>query len=48
MGLIDLAIIILYFIIVIGLGFWYQKRASQNLESYFLGSEIKDHINLVI
>jgi len=39
MGLIDLAIIVLYFIIVIGLGFWYQKRASRSLESYFLGGK---------
>ena len=35
----DYGIIILYFIIVVGLGFWYQKRASKNLESYFLGSK---------
>jgi len=38
MALFDYGIIVLYFIIVIGLGFWYQKRASKNLESYFLGS----------
>ncbi len=38
MALFDYGIILLYFIIVIGLGFWYQKRASKNLESYFLGS----------
>lgn len=36
MGFIDLSIIVVYFVIVIGLGFWYQKRASQDLESYFL------------
>ncbi|MHC4394692.1 MAG: sodium:solute symporter family transporter [Planctomycetota bacterium] len=39
MGSIDYGIIVIYFIIVIGLGFWYQKRASKNLESYFLGSK---------
>ncbi|MHC4738471.1 MAG: hypothetical protein ACYS9Y_06170 [Planctomycetota bacterium] len=38
MALFDYGIIVLYFIIVIGLSFWYQKRASKNLESYFLGS----------
>ena len=37
MGYIDIAIIVLYFVIVMGLGFRYQKRASRNLESYFLG-----------
>ena len=37
MAAIDYAIIVLYFAIMIGLGFWYQKRASKNLESYFLG-----------
>lgn len=36
MEFIDFAIIVIYFIIVIGLGFWYQKRASKDLESYFL------------
>ena len=38
MNLLDFFIIILYFAIVIGLGFWYHKRASQNLESYFLSN----------
>ncbi|MBN2138802.1 MAG: hypothetical protein JW720_13420 [Sedimentisphaerales bacterium] len=33
----DFRIIALYFITVIGLGFWYQKRASRNLRAYFLG-----------
>ena len=37
MRLTDYAIIVLYFILVIGLGFWYQKRASRNLKAYFLG-----------
>ncbi len=39
MQLIDIGIIILYFLAVIGLGFWYQRRASKNLESYFLGGK---------
>jgi SSS family solute:Na+ symporter len=34
---IDYAIIIVYFLVVIGLGFWYQKRASKSLKAYFLG-----------
>ncbi len=37
MTAIDYAIIIVYFLLVIGLGFWYQKRASKNLKAYFLG-----------
>ena len=39
MSLIDYVIILLYFAIVIGLGFWYQKRASENLGAYFLGGK---------
>ncbi len=39
MGYSDIVIIIIYFVVVIGLGFWYQKRASRNLESYFLGGK---------
>jgi len=37
MGLIDGVIIVCYFVIVIGAGFYLQKRASKNLEAYFLG-----------
>jgi solute:Na+ symporter, SSS family len=37
MTAIDYVIIIVYFLVVIGLGFWYQKRASKNLKAYFLG-----------
>ena len=36
---IDYSIIALYFIVVIALGFFYRKKASQNLESYFLGGK---------
>ena len=39
MALIDYAIVAAYFVVVIGLGFWYQKRASRDLESYFLGGK---------
>ncbi|MFA9453567.1 MAG: hypothetical protein ACERK6_06570 [Candidatus Aminicenantaceae bacterium] len=33
----DLAVIAVYFILVVGLGFWYRRRASENLDAYFLG-----------
>jgi Na+/proline symporter len=36
---IDYVFIVLYFVVVIGLGFWYKKRASRDLESYFLGGK---------
>lgn len=36
---IDFCIIVIYFSIVIGLGFWYRKRASKDLGSYFLGGK---------
>jgi SSS family solute:Na+ symporter len=36
---IDYGIVVLYFSVVIGLGFWYQKRASENLGAYFLGGK---------
>ncbi|MDP2984815.1 MAG: hypothetical protein Q8O92_15960 [Candidatus Latescibacter sp.] len=39
MSFLDTLIIILYFAAVIGMGFYYQKRASRNLESYFLGGK---------
>jgi SSS family solute:Na+ symporter len=35
----DIAIIAFYFLIVVGLGFWYRSRASRNLEAYFLGGK---------
>ena len=38
MNTIDGIVILIYFIVVVGLGFWYRKRASKNLNSYFLGS----------
>ena len=36
---IDYLIIILYFLVVISIGAWFKKRASKNLESYFLASK---------
>jgi Na+/proline symporter len=39
MDSIDYAIVLLHFSVVIGLGFWYQKRASRNLGAYFLGGK---------
>ncbi|MBI1388990.1 MAG: hypothetical protein GC154_11135 [bacterium] len=37
MNLIDYSLVALYLIVVVWLGFWYQKQASQNLRAYFLG-----------
>lgn len=34
---IDYGIVILYFAVVIGLGFWYRRAASNSLNDYFLG-----------
>lgn len=39
MSFIDYLIIASYFAVVIGLGFWYQRRAAQNLDAYFLGGK---------
>ena len=39
MAPIDYAVIAAYFLVVIGLGFWYQKRAAANLDAYFLGGK---------
>ena len=39
MGLVDYVIVASYFAVVIGLGFWYQKRAARSLEAYFLGGK---------
>ena len=39
MSPVDYSIIVLYFALVIGIGFWYQRRAAKNLESYFLGGK---------
>lgn len=39
MSLIDSGIVLFYFAVVIGLGFWYRRRAAKSLESYFLGGK---------
>jgi solute:Na+ symporter, SSS family len=39
MIMIDYIFIVLYFVLVMGMGFWYRKRASRDLESYFLGGK---------
>lgn len=39
MSLVDYVIVLLYFALMIGLGFWYQKRASESLGAYFLGGK---------
>jgi len=39
LGAIDKFVIAAYFAVVIGLGFWYRKRASRDLDSYFLGGK---------
>ena len=39
MNLIDSGIVGVYFVIVLGLGFWYRKRAAKSLEAYFLGGK---------
>lgn len=36
---IDCVIVIFYFVVVIAAGFWYQRRAAKDLESYFLGGK---------
>ena len=35
----DYVIIVIYFVVVIGIGFAYQRIASRNLDSYFLGGK---------
>jgi Na+/proline symporter len=39
MTVIDTGVIFLYFAVVVSLGFWYKKRASQSLDFYFLGGK---------
>lgn len=34
---IDILIILAYLVVIIGLGFWISKKASKNIQSYFLG-----------
>ena len=39
MNLLDLCVIGLYFVVVLGAGFWFRRRAARGLESYFLGGQ---------
>lgn len=39
MNIFDILVIVLYFVLVVGLGFYYQKLASKDLESYFLSGK---------
>ena len=36
---VDIGILIAYFIMVISVGIWFRKRASKNIEEYFLGGK---------
>lgn len=37
MSTLDAVIIVVYFVVMIGIGVWQQRRASRNIDSYFLG-----------
>lgn len=39
MSPLDLVAVASYFVLVVGAGFWYRRRASQSLEAYFLGGK---------
>ena len=39
MAILDVLIVILYFVVVIGMGFWYARKAAHSLEDYFLGGK---------
>jgi len=39
LNVIDVTVILLYFVSVIGAGVWYQRRASRDLDAYFLGGK---------
>ena len=36
---VDIGILVLYFVLVVGVGIWLRKRASKNIEEYFLGGK---------
>ena len=36
---VDIGILVLYFVMVVGVGIWFRKRASKNIEEYFLGGK---------
>ena len=39
LNLVDAAVIVLYFILVLGAGVWFQRRAARGLDAYFLGGK---------
>ena len=39
MSPLDYIIIVVYFVVVIGVGIWYRRRAARNLDSYFLAGK---------
>ncbi|KXI27784.1 sodium:solute symporter family protein [Paraglaciecola hydrolytica] len=39
LSLLDLGIIVAYLVLSLGIGFWISKRASRNIEGYFLGGK---------
>ena len=39
MDIIDVSIIVVYIVLTLGVGIWISKRASQGLDSYFLGGK---------
>jgi Na+/proline symporter len=39
MNILDILAILIYFVVVIGAGVWYRRRAARNLEAYFLGGK---------
>ncbi len=39
LGAVDTSIIVAYFVAMLGLGCWYQRRAADSLGSYFLGDQ---------
>lgn len=45
---IDITILVLYFAFVTGVGFWYQRRAARDLESYFLGGKSMHWLTLAM
>ena len=48
MSTIDYAVILLYFALVIGIGFWYQRRAARSLDSYFLAGKSMHWVSLAM
>lgn len=48
MAFIDSLVIIVYFAAMIAVGFWYRKRASEDLEAYFLGGKQMNWLQLAM